>query len=144
MAVTQSRANERLRGRPAVFVDTSFVVGLADRKDQWHRDALRIANRIPRHPRLTDLVVAESLTIIGKRSGGRPARDLYDYFADECEIMFIDATLLGSSVAQHTRFDGALSLSDCATIATMVRESDRELASFDSDFDRVAGITRLH
>jgi hypothetical protein len=118
-------------------------VGLADRKDQWHPDARRVAKRLPKHPKLTDLVVAESITIIGKRSGGKAARVLFDYFSDECEVIFVDQALLNSAIVQHTRFDGLLSLADCATIATMVREEDTELVSFDSDFDKVVGISRI-
>ncbi len=127
-----------------MFVDSSFIVGLADRRDQWHRDALRIARRLAPHPKLTDLVVAESVTIIGQRSGGKAARVLYDYFADECQIIFTDEPLLDSAIVQHTRFDGTLSLADCVTVVAMTGESEKELVSFDSDFDKVRGITRLH
>jgi uncharacterized protein len=134
----------KFRGPRAVFIDTSFIVGLADQRDQWHADARRVARRLPKHPRLTDFVVSESLTIIGKRSGGKKARILYDYFVDDCEIVFVDREILGSAAVQHTRFDGSLSLADCATVASMERESDREVASFDSDFDRVEGVIRLH
>jgi predicted nucleic acid-binding protein len=137
-------ASGRLRHRHTVFVDTSFIVGLADKADQWHGEARRLSKGLPKHPRLTDLVIAESVTIVGKRSGGDPARALYDYFVDECEIIFVDRVLLGSAVAQHTRFDGTLSLADCATVAAMAQKTDRSLVSFDSDFDKVPGITRLH
>jgi len=127
-----------------VFVDTSYIVGLTDRKDQWHDAARQISRRVPKHPKLIDLVIAEAATIIGSRSGGKPARTLYDYFADECEVIFVDQTLLNSAIVQHTRFDGALSLADCATVAAMTMESESEIVSFDSDFDKVAGLRRLH
>jgi predicted nucleic acid-binding protein len=136
-------ASARFKGQDPVFLDTSLIVGLADRKDQWHADARRVAKQLPKHPTLTDLVVAESITIIGKRSGGKAARVLFDFFSDECEVIFVDQALLNSAIVQHTRFDGSLSLADCATIAAMVREEDTELVSFDSDFDKVAGISRI-
>jgi uncharacterized protein len=127
-----------------VFIDTSYIVGLTDRKDQWHEDARRIVKRVPKHPRLTNLVIVESVTIVGSRSGGKPARTLYDYFVDECEVIFVDHALMDSAIIQHTRFDGALSLADCATVAAMTAKSETDIVSFDSDFDRVAGLNRVH
>lgn len=103
----------------------------------------RVSRRVPKHPKLTNLVVSESVTIVGNRSGGKPARLLYDYFVDDCEIIYVDAALQGSAIVQHTRFDGALSLADCATVAAMVNASEAELVSFDSDFDRVTGVIRI-
>jgi uncharacterized protein len=126
-----------------VFIDTSFVVGLADRSDQWHAAARRVAKKLPLHPSVTDLIVVEAVTIIGNRAGGKVARVLYDYFVDQCDVIFVDEPLLRSAIVQHTRFDGSLSLADCTTIATMAVRSDTKIASFDSDFDKVDGITRL-
>ncbi len=125
-----------------MFVDTSYIVGLVDRKDQWHEDARRISRRVPKRPKLTNLVVTEAVTIVGNRSGGKPARLLYDYFVDQCEVIFVNRALMDSAVVQHTRFDGALSLADCATVCAMTAAADLELASFDSDFDRVPGLHR--
>ncbi|MCI4372658.1 MAG: PIN domain-containing protein [Thermoplasmata archaeon] len=142
-AVTRFKASATCNGRSEVFVDTSYIVGLTDRRDQWHKDALRVANRVPKHPSVTNLVLAESVTIVGSRSGGKSARILYDYFVDECRLIFVDAMLQDSAIVQHTRFDGKLSLADCATVAAMVKASDTELASFDTDFDKVAGVNRL-
>jgi predicted nucleic acid-binding protein len=138
------RASAKSKDPDPVFVDTSYIVGLTDRKDQWHEDARRIAKRIPKHPKLTNLVIAEAVTIVGNRSGGPPARTLYDYFVDECEVIFVDQALLNSAIVQHTRFDGTLSLADCATVAAMTQASESDIVSFDSDFDKVTGLNRLH
>jgi len=127
-----------------VFIDTSYIVGLTDRKDQWHEDARRVARRVVKHPKLTNLVVVEAVTIVGTRSGGTAARTLYDYFVDECDVIFVDRTLLNSAVVQHTRFNGTLSMADCATVAAMTRDSDADVVSFDSDFDKVVGLNRMH
>jgi len=140
----RSVASAKFKESDPVFIDTSYIVGLSDRKDQWHANARRIANRVPKHPRLTNLVVVEAVTIVGNRSGGKPARTLYDYFVDECEVIFINRALLNSAIVQHTRFDGTLSLADCTTVAAMTAESETDLVSFDSDFDKVVGLNRLH
>jgi predicted nucleic acid-binding protein len=137
-------ANAKFKESNPMFVDTSYLVGLADRKDQRHEDARRIAKRVRKHPRLTNLVVVEAFTIVRNRSGGKPARTLYDYFVDECDVIFVNRALLDSAIVQHARFDGALSLADCATVAAMTAASETDLVSVDSDFDRVAGLSRLY
>lgn len=42
------------------------------------------------------------------------------------------------------RHDGRLSVTDAATVQAMVRSRDRTVLSFDSDFDSIAGLTRVH
>jgi hypothetical protein len=34
---------------------------------------------------VTDLIVAESVTIVGERGGGKAGRTLYEYIVDECD-----------------------------------------------------------
>jgi len=50
-----------------ILVDSSFFVGLADAKDRWHADALRLRQRLRREPVVSDLCLAEAATILGKR-----------------------------------------------------------------------------
>ena len=54
-----------------ILVDSSFFVGLADAKDRWHADALRLRPRLRREPVVSDLCLAEAATILGKRKGGK-------------------------------------------------------------------------
>jgi predicted nucleic acid-binding protein len=48
-----------------IVADSSYFIGLADRKDRWHADALRIRRREPPEYLVTDLTVAQAVTIIG-------------------------------------------------------------------------------
>ncbi len=70
-----------------MIADSSYFVALADSKDRWHEQALGL--KVPRELLVTDLIVAESVTIVGDRGG-------------------------------------------------------RKIVSFDSDFDKVRGIRRIH
>jgi predicted nucleic acid-binding protein len=125
-------------------VDSSYFIALADSNDKWHNDALRLSSKIPRGFIISDLVVAESITIIGERGGGKAAQTLYEYFVDECEIEFVDEDLLGEAMALHLQFDGTLSVADCVSVALMSQRRIGKLVSFDSDFDKVRGIERIH
>ncbi len=91
-----------------------------------------------------DLVVAEVVTIVGARQGGKPARTLYEYFTDACEIAFVDSGLLEGAMAHHLRYDGTLSVADCVSLALMEQRQLRSIVSFDGDLDKVRGLRRIH
>lgn len=126
-----------------ILADSSYFVALADRRDRWHPDALRIKEAVPQEFLVTDLIVSEAVTIVGSRRGGRPARALYEYFVDACRIEFVEERLLAEGMVHHLRYDGRLSVADSVTLAVMARRRMRDLVSFDRDFDRVKGLRRI-
>lgn len=127
-----------------MFVDSSFWVGLVDGRDQWHPRARELAGKVDSDSRLLDVTACEALTIIGARLGGKAAARLFDYLQDSCEIVFVDRTLLEGAMRRHLTYDGRLSVADCATVEAMTRFADRSILSFDSDFDRIKGLSRIH
>jgi len=140
----QSHRRGERRGAGVIAADSSYFVALSDTKDRWHEDALRVRGSVPQEFFLSDFVVAEAVTIIGSRRGGKPARTMYEYFMDSCEVDFADGDLLRDGMIHHLRYDGRLSVTDCMTLAIMDRRRTRDIVSFDSDFDRVRGIRRIH
>lgn len=144
MAGTRSLARGRFRGCEPVFVDSSYWVGLADSKDQWHRRARELVPKVQGRVNVLDLTVSESVTIVGSRLGGKKARELYQYFVDSCDITYLDPELLDSAMDLHLTHDGRLSLADCATVQAMIRGQESTILSFDSDFDSIRGISRLY
>ena len=127
-----------------MFTDASYWVAVADKKDQWHSRAAELVSRVPPGVRILDLTASEALTIIGSRRGGKPAQELYQVFLDSCSILYVDDALLSQAMARHLSHDGRLSVPDCATVEAMVRSDDRSILSFDSDFDSIRGLERVH
>ena len=126
-----------------IFGDTSFFVGWVDSADQWHARAVQLSDSLPEDIVVSDLVIAESVTIVGSRKGGRPAHELYEYFQDSCQIEFVDPEVLDEAMMTHLRFGGRLSLADCVSVALMGRRKITNIVSFDTDFDRVKGLERV-
>ncbi len=126
-----------------IFGDSSFFIGWVDSADQWHARAVQLFESLPADIVVSDLVIAESVTIVGSRKGGRPAHELYEYFQDSCQIEFVDPGLLAEAMMTHLRFDGKLSLADCVSVTLMGRRKINRIASFDTDFDRVKGLERV-
>ncbi len=128
-----------------IFVDSSFFIALVDRKDQWHPDAKAILPVLADETILiSDLIIAESVTIIGRRSGGKAGEQLYHYFMDNCDLIVMDEKILNGSMSVFLRYDGTLSVSDAVSVFIMKKKNTERIVSFDSDFDKVEGIVRIH
>ncbi|MCK4454942.1 MAG: type II toxin-antitoxin system VapC family toxin [Thermoplasmata archaeon] len=56
----------------------------------------------------------------------------------------VTIALLDEAMALHLQYDGTLSVADCASVALMSRKGIGGIVSFDSDFDKVRGIRRIH
>jgi predicted nucleic acid-binding protein len=127
-----------------ILADSSFFIALADRKDQWHDQAKDLSPSLSGEKFvISELVLSESVTIIGRRSGGKTGERLYHYFLDNCAIVFSDEPILKAGMKIFLRFDGSLSVSDAVSVAIMEHKKIRRILSFDSDFDKVEGIERV-
>ncbi|MBX8633221.1 MAG: PIN domain-containing protein [Candidatus Thermoplasmatota archaeon] len=127
-----------------IVADSSYFIALADKNDQWHRNAVAVKSRIPQEFKISTLTVSEAVTAIGYRAGGKAARTLYDYFADNCSVETVDRQLMDLAMTVHLRFDGILSVADSVSAAIMTRDGFRQIVSFDSDFDKIKGIQRIY
>ncbi len=128
-----------------IFVDSSFFIALVDQKDQWHLDSKSLLPILTDEIiLLTDLIMAESISIIGKRSGGKAGTQLYQYFLDSCKLVFADDKILKWGMEEFLKYDGSLSVSDAVSVFIMKKYKVARIISFDSDFDKVPGIIRVY
>ena len=128
-----------------ILVDSSYYIAIADTKDQWHKRALELSEYIGNNSSIvSSFIISEVVTEIGRRSSGKVAYNIYNYFIDNCKIIYIDRDLLVESMEIVLKYDGALSLADAASIAIMDNMKIGEIISFDSDFDKVDFISRIH
>ena len=128
-----------------IFVDSSYYIAIADARDQWHKKALKLSEYIENSSSVvSSFIISEVVTEIGRRSGGKVAYELYNYFTDNCKIIYIDRDLLSESMEIVLKYDGTLSLADAASVAIMDNMKINEIVSFDSDFDKVDFINRIH
>ncbi|MEE9151934.1 MAG: PIN domain-containing protein [Thermoplasmata archaeon] len=126
-----------------ILVDSSFFIGLVDKKDQWHKKAIRVLEKINEEMIVSDLIISESVTSIGNRSGGKAGKKLYEFFVDNCQIVYVDEVLLKEGMNIFLKYDGKLSVADSVSVAIMKKRKISRIASFDSDFDKVRGIKRV-
>jgi predicted nucleic acid-binding protein len=128
-----------------IFVDSSYYIAIADTKDQWHKKSLELSEYVENSISVvSSFIISEVVTEIGRRSGGKVAYNLYNYFTDNCKIIYIDRDLLSESMKIVLKYDGTLSLADAASVTIMDTMKISEIISFDSDFDKVDFINRIY
>jgi len=128
-----------------IFVDSSYYIAIVDKRDQWHGKALKLSNHIENNSIVvSSFIISEIMTEVGRRKGGKAAYNLYNYFTDNCKIIHIDKHILVESMDIFLKYDGTLSLADAASIVIMNNMKINRIVSFDSDFDKVDFITRIH
>lgn len=127
-----------------IFVDSSYFIARADKADHWHEKALKISEGLLANAVILDYVILEAVTVIGRRGGGRAGTDLYEYLINNFQIVYVDEDILRQDMKIYLKYEGALSVADVASIEIMRRRDIKKIASFDADFDRVPGISRVH
>ena len=125
-----------------IFADSSYFIAIADKKDQWHERARELSKKA-QNMIATELVLSESVTAVGARGGGKAGMALYEYVSDNCQVTFADKEMLDRAMKTYLKYDGTLSLADAVSLVVMEDYDIKNILSFDSDFDKAKGITRL-
>ncbi|MEE1117217.1 type II toxin-antitoxin system VapC family toxin [Methanosphaera sp.] len=127
-----------------IFVDASYIIALIIEKDEFHEKALQLLPKIESHEKVITMpMVVETINLIGSCNGGKVGYTVYRYIKDNYTIINYE-TLLDESIYYFLKYDGTLSLADSTAIQVMKSKKIHEIYSFDSDFDKVEGIIRIH
>lgn len=132
-----------------VLIDANVVYGFRMARDQWHDPATQIIEAIddgelPRG-RVTNATLPEILSPIQKRAGHDHAVATLEFL--ERSAGFRVRSLTQSDFARGCalfRQSEGVELPDAIAVAHMRRAGVEYLYSFDDDFDRFDGITRLN
>ena len=128
-----------------IFIDASYFVALTYKKDQWHQKSIGIHKQIKKQRQITSiLTLSEALNIIGSLQGGKAGSVMYNYIRKNNEIVYVNDEMALNAMDKHLQYDGTLSFADVMSLEVMERYGIDDIVSFDSDFDRVTGIKRIH
>lgn len=134
-----------------IFVDTTVWVGDADLNDDFHESSHRIVESIRTgetpHALVTDFIIDELVTILGKRKGfgAMHAKVTAEAILESPRVftVFVDDSILRNALSIYPIYKGRLSLTDIVTTVVMKRYGVGDIFSHDTGFDRVKGIRRL-
>ncbi|MFA5942930.1 MAG: PIN domain-containing protein [Candidatus Thermoplasmatota archaeon] len=133
-----------------LFLDTTMLVGAADARDECHDDGRAVLEAIatgkPGMALISDYVLDETLTILGKRRGIGPAKAV-DFIrrvrsSPRVNLVSVDAEDFAQALTDYSRIGGALSFTDVVSLVVMKNQGCTVICSHDSGFDRVNSITR--
>jgi uncharacterized protein len=124
-----------------VFIDTSFLKALADKKDDFYVQAHQIWDKI-REEQLelvtTNFIIDETFTLLRVRCGVDVARELYDHWNKMdygIKIVRVNSDDERNVWGWFWRNWSKLSYTDCTSFAVMNRLGLNLAASFDRHFE---------
>ncbi len=124
-----------------IFVDSSYFIARIKTDDRWHNEALNL--KITDPLLISELIMSESITMVGAFNGGKAGKILYEFFLDNCRIEYLDEEMMEKSMDTFLKYNGTISLADSASIEIMKKHDVKKIISFDSDFDKIKGIERV-
>lgn len=120
-----------------ILVDTLFVVALVNQRDQFHEQALALADRFEHYPLLiTDAVLLEIGNALS-RNYKQEAVAIIEQFlsAEEVEIVNLTPRLFSEAFSLYqTHQDKAWGLVDCVSFVVMRERSIDQALTFDQHF----------
>lgn len=133
-----------------LFLDTTVLVGAADARDACHKDGKTVLEAVaagqPGTALVSDYVLDEALTILGKRKGVGAAKavDFVRRIMSSPRVKTVTATPEDflKALTEYERSDGSLSFTDAMSCVLMKSQGCKVLCSHDSGFDRIKSITR--
>lgn len=122
-----------------LFVDTLFVIALINHRDQYHRQALNLAERYDGWPLLTTEAVLLKVGNALARNYKREAVEVIERLTTAVEIEVISMTpdLFGRAFALYKQHqDKSWGLVDCVTFVLMRDRKVKRALTFDRHFSQ--------
>ncbi len=129
-----------------MFIDSVVWIALASKKDQWHKDALKLKNQVLKLDKIyvTDLIINETYNFLLRKVSFSAASDTLVMFLESPKITILFNNFLTLSntkniLMKHTH----LSLTDANIVWFSENLNKKEVMSFDKGFDSVQTISRI-
>ena len=139
-----------------VGLDTSYVLGLIDEQDLWHAPAVILHAALDTSEYVVyvfDCVLAEVVSLLARRTHEQRRRATFSDLAARLQTRFPTKSITWLypdlpadyddilTLVSQTR--GELNFNDALITIACRKRGIAWLASFDTDFDRVAGLKRI-
>ena len=76
--------------------------------------------------------------------GGKIGKDLFDVILEMFDIEYLSDDGYREAMDIYLGYDSAINYSDCTILATMFKNGINKIATFDSDFEKINGLSLLN
>ena len=126
----------------AIFADTSYWIALFDRKDQNHKDSVKLSKHLKTSGIIvSDFIVFETITFINTSVKNHSLAMLFldfIYEQDNIEVVEIGTALKEKSLQIFKDYDDKdFSFTDCSSFALMTSLNIKNAVSFDEHFSQI-------
>ena len=122
-----------------LFVDTSFVVALVNKRDQYHEQAVELSNTFESYPVITtDAVLLEVGNALARNFKTEGVVTIEGFLSsDEARIVAVDAALFRRGFDLYKSYqDKAWGLVDCISFIVMRELGIQDSLTTDSHFEQ--------
>ena len=131
-----------------MFFDSSFFIAFFIRTDNYHDLALKLYNLVFDESVLINSVVLTEVMNSLKMTKHGPNYDgnldeLFDFLVNYVELDFLTVDDYKSAFVNYKVQNQCINFSDFMILRTMGKYNISKIVSFDSDFDKIKGITRI-
>jgi len=130
-----------------VFVDTLFVVALVNRRDQYHQQAMKLADQFAGQPLLvTDAVLLEIANGLARNYKAEATAIIDDFLtSDEVEVVHLTRQLFAEGFALYRQYqDKTWGLVDCISFVVMRQAGVTTALTFDHHFVQAGFNVLMH
>lgn len=126
-----------------IFVDTTFLLALLIKTDRYHDLALNIAKNIQEKKMINNTVLNETLNAFTGK-GGKIGKELYQVINEIFDIEYLNEDDYKNAVDIYLNYDSSINYSDCTILVSMQKNKIDKIISFDSDFNKIKGISVIN
>lgn len=126
------------------FLDTTFIVALFVSNDDWHQQAVDVFQEIKNQQlTISKLVIAETITVLKNKLKTKDILEIYRNIPNFFNIVD-DSGMYDEAMNIFVKYDSTISFFDAMYVIVMEKEEITKIVSFDSDFDKIDKIVRIH
>ena len=129
-----------------MFIDSVVWIALKYTRDQWHKEATQLKNRILTLEKIfvTDFVIVETYNFLLRKVSWTVAQETLGMFLESQKIVILYNNFLTlSNTKKILENHNHLSLTDANIVWFSENLNIKEIISFDKGFDSVSGIKRV-
>ena len=131
-----------MKGFLMKIADSSFLIALFDKYDQYHSQAKELQKVNP-NIAITSAILWETVEYFIRKEGNKSGTDAGKrIFDSRIPILETDLTVYKNSLDVMEKY-AQLSYCDAISVVALSGFKEKQIISFDSDFDLVPGIERI-